>query len=108
MDTFVFPTVQLELGPEIARGSHGAVHKAKLHGVWVCAKVRRGAVDAGRGSVAGTPSFALLCILQLFMWRMECVACGWLGRELRDCLALQRVAGLPTLPCCTRPLSGRL
>ncbi len=43
MDAFVFPTDQLELGPKIGSGSYGAVHKAKLHGVWVCAKVRRGA-----------------------------------------------------------------
>jgi hypothetical protein len=62
MDAFVFPTGQLELGPEIARGSFGAVCKAKLHGVWVCAKVRRcaaclvcPALDAARVGVAGTP-----------------------------------------------------
>jgi hypothetical protein len=47
MDAFVFPTGQLELGPEIARGSFGAVCKAKLLGVWVCAKVRRGAAAGG-------------------------------------------------------------
>jgi hypothetical protein len=41
MDAFVLPTGQLELGREIARGSYGAVCKAKLHDVWVCAKVRR-------------------------------------------------------------------
>jgi hypothetical protein len=39
MDAFVFPTDQLEVGPEIARGSFGAVYKARLYGVWVCAKV---------------------------------------------------------------------
>jgi hypothetical protein len=47
MDAFVFPTGQLELGPKIGSGSFGAVHKAKLHGVWVCAKVRRGAAAGG-------------------------------------------------------------
>jgi hypothetical protein len=47
MDAFVFPTGQLELGPEIARGSFGAVSKAKLHGVWVCAKVLRAGAVSG-------------------------------------------------------------
>jgi hypothetical protein len=108
MDAFVFPTGQLELGPKIGSGSYGAVHKAKLHGVWVCAKVRRGAVDAGLVSVAVT-SVALLYILRLFLCGGgQCVACGWFARELRDCLALRRVMGFQHCPCCTRPLSGRL
>jgi hypothetical protein len=65
------------------------------------------ALDAGRVSVAGASSFALLYTLQLF-----CVADGSacrVGGSLAscDCLALRavwRVAGFPTLPCCTPPL----
>jgi hypothetical protein len=61
MDAFVFPTGQLGLGPKLGGGLYGTVHKAKLHGVWVCAKVRRrtgclvSSARRGRVSVAGTP-----------------------------------------------------
>jgi hypothetical protein len=81
MDAFVFPTGQLELGPKIGSGSYGAVHKAKLHGVWVCAKVRRGAVDAGRGSVAVTPLLrAAVHLAADFVWRMA-VRSVWVARS---------------------------
>jgi hypothetical protein len=40
MDDLVLPNDHLELGDEIARGANGAVRKAKLFGMVVCAKVR--------------------------------------------------------------------
>jgi hypothetical protein len=42
-DEFLLPSDRLEVGDEIARGSFGAVSKAKLYGMAVCAKVCRGA-----------------------------------------------------------------
>jgi hypothetical protein len=42
-DEFLLPRDRLEGGDEIARGSFGAVSKAKLYGMAVCAKVCRGA-----------------------------------------------------------------
>jgi hypothetical protein len=38
-DEFLLPSDRLEVGDEIARGSFGAVSKAKLYGMAVCAKV---------------------------------------------------------------------
>jgi hypothetical protein len=42
-DEFFLPNNRLEVGDEIARGSFGAVSEAKVYGMVVCAKVRRGA-----------------------------------------------------------------
>jgi hypothetical protein len=42
-DEFVLTSDRLEVGDEIARGSNGAVCKAKLDEMAVCAKVCRGA-----------------------------------------------------------------
>jgi hypothetical protein len=39
-DELVLPSDRLVVGDEIARGSFGAVSKARLYGMAVCAKVR--------------------------------------------------------------------
>ncbi len=81
MDDIVLPNDQLELGDEIARGANGAVRKAKLFGMVVCAKVRRGAavrvllpffvvcpvLEVVHARVAGNPSLALHLVLRQFL-----------------------------------------
>jgi hypothetical protein len=71
MDAFVFPSGQLQLGPKIGSGSYGAVHKAKLHGVWVCAKVRRGCARPASCERRWRPLVrAAVHLVDIFVWRM--------------------------------------
>jgi hypothetical protein len=86
-DEFLLPSDRLEVGDEMARGSFGAVYRARLYGMAVCAKVRHSAAaPAFAADGAATRARAPLPVRFVAVFGLWLMAVCGLRVALASCL----------------------